>query len=48
MRVTMTAMAESESDGTPKQEIDQYHTGRESWFVEAPNARLSRTTPSAR
>ena len=30
----MVAMAESESDGAPKQEIDQYHTGRESWFVE--------------
>ena len=30
----MNAMAESESDGAPKQEVDQYHTGRESWFVE--------------
>jgi hypothetical protein len=29
-RVTMNAMAESESDGAPKQEVDQYHTGRES------------------
>jgi hypothetical protein len=34
VRVTIAAMAESESDGTPKQDTDQYHTGRESWFVE--------------
>ena len=24
----------SESDGAPKQDVDQYHTGRESWFIE--------------
>ena len=27
-------MATSESGGTPKQDGDQYHTGRESWFTE--------------
>jgi hypothetical protein len=30
----MNAMAESESDGAPKPEVEQYHTGRESWFIE--------------
>jgi NADPH-dependent 2,4-dienoyl-CoA reductase/sulfur reductase-like enzyme len=27
-------MAQSDSDGTPKQDGEQYHTGRDSWFVE--------------
>ena len=27
-------MATNESGGTPEQEVDQYHTGRESWFTE--------------
>ena len=30
----MVAMAESESGGTPDRQVDQYHTGRDSWFTE--------------
>ena len=30
----MIAMADSESGGTPDRQVDQYHTGRDSWFTE--------------